>query len=392
MAYTLRGRLESRLAAVLLPFLAACVLAAALGRWWPLELAGLMIGVGLALDAGAYHRLLPYQPGWAAVPLGALELALVMGLARVFDVAAPLDAALAFFAASWLWAQVLGHAALPLVRLSYGDDGGELGRGGTALGALAPVAVAAVLGVAWMTQPPLVRLESGVHRGPLVLDHAQRLVGEPGTVVRGGIVITADDVTVRDVAVVGGKIGIEVRDAEDVLLDGVDVTGAELDGISARRSTVTIRDCLVHSPAHSYAQGIDLSFAMYDGHSLVERCTVVGGQEGIVTHMMMASVRDNRVLGTTMRAIAMTEMSMGDVVENEVASGTGVGIYCGDYSHCEIERNTVLGMRADPDAGRSRAGWAIQANYYAHAEVDDNRLVGNARAVGEFVHGRVTAD
>ena len=68
MSYTLRGRLETRLAAALLPFLVAAVLSPILHKWWPLELAGLMLGIGLALDAAVYHRLLPYQPGWAGAP------------------------------------------------------------------------------------------------------------------------------------------------------------------------------------------------------------------------------------------------------------------------------------------------------------------------------------
>ena len=110
MSYTLRGRLESRLAAALLPVAVAVALAIGLGTWWPVELAGLMVVVGLVLAAGVYHPLLRYQPGWLALPLGALELALVTGLALAFDVAAPLDAAIGFFAASWLWAQVLAHA------------------------------------------------------------------------------------------------------------------------------------------------------------------------------------------------------------------------------------------------------------------------------------------
>ncbi|MDQ3066290.1 MAG: hypothetical protein M3R12_03920, partial [Actinomycetota bacterium] len=79
MSYTLRGRLETRLAAALLPFLAAAVLSPVVHKWWPLELVGLMTAIGLLLDVLVYHRLLAYQPGWLALPLGALELALTMG-------------------------------------------------------------------------------------------------------------------------------------------------------------------------------------------------------------------------------------------------------------------------------------------------------------------------
>ena len=104
------------------------------------------------------------------------------------------------------------------------------------------------------------RLPAGIHQGPLVLDYSQRLVGEPGAVVRGGIVVTADDVTVRDVTVVGGEHGIEVDGAERVLLERVHVLGAMLDGINVRRSSVTIRDCAVASHSGPYAQGIDISF------------------------------------------------------------------------------------------------------------------------------------
>ena len=63
MSYTLRGRIETRLAAALWPFLAAAVLAPMLHVWWPLELVGLMLGIGLALDVAP----LPPAP---SVPAG----------------------------------------------------------------------------------------------------------------------------------------------------------------------------------------------------------------------------------------------------------------------------------------------------------------------------------
>ena len=134
MSYTLKGRIESRLAAAALPLAAAAAWSAAATTWWPLELAALMLAVGVVLDVGAYHRLLPCQPAWAAVPLGALELGLVMILAWALEIAAPLEPAVAFYFVTWLWAQALAHAGLPLARFEYAEDGGELGRAGVPLG------------------------------------------------------------------------------------------------------------------------------------------------------------------------------------------------------------------------------------------------------------------
>ena len=383
MSYTLRGRLESRLASAAAPFLVAALLAAALPAWWPLQLAGLMVAVGVALDATVYHRFLDYQPGWAALPLGLVELGLTMALAWRFDVMAPVVPAIVFFAGSWLVAQVLGHAVFPLVRLTYAEDGGELGHGGGALAGLAPVIALAVLGVAWASQPPVVRLPSGVVEGPLVLDRPQTVVGD-GTVIRGGIVIRSDDVTVRDVAVTDAAIGIEVRQSQGVELERVTVTGATEDGISARESSLRIEDCRIATPRARYTQGIDISFAGHHGMSVVDGCRVTGGDEGIVAHMAMVRFTENRVSGTTLRGITVTEMAMGEVSRNVVEDATGVGIYCGDYSHCEIVENSVTGTRPGDLGDASHAGFGVVSHFHAWAELEENQL---DRGAATFVHG-----
>jgi hypothetical protein len=390
MSYTLRGRLESRLAAVLLPFLVACALAFGLHAWWPIELAAAMIGAGLALDVGLYHRLLPYQPAWAAIPLGLLELTATMALVRLFDIAAPLEPALWFFVLSWVLAQVLGHAGWPLVRLTYAEDGGELGRGGAALVVLAPTVVALVLGTAWATQPPTVHLAAGVHRGPLVITSSQILDGEPGTVVKGGIVIRSDDVTVRDVAVIGGEYGIEVDRSDGVRLERVSISDAELDGIHARRSSLTIRDCTIDSLGNRWAQGIDISFANDKHPSRVTGCTVVGGQEGIVTHFTMARIDHNRVSRTRLRAISMTEMSMGEIHDNQVWDALGIGIFCNDMSMCDIDDNVVVVTRPDRASGdTARLGYGVLSSYHAEVELGDNELATNPVPVGAVADAHV---
>jgi Right handed beta helix region len=392
MSFTLRGRWESRLAAALAPLLAALGLAAAVTEWWPLALAGAMVSVGLLFDL-AYDRWLDYQPGWLAAPLALIELGVVMGAVYALGISAPLEVALAFFAGSWLLGQAFVHAIFPIARLSYGEDGGELGRAGPALAAAVIAAFAFLGGVALAMQPPTVRLSTGIHNGPLILDHAQTLVGEPGAVVRGGIVITADNVTVRDVTVVGGESGIEVDDAHNVTLERVRVSGVEMDGIHVRRATVKIRDCLIHSPASAYAQGIDISFGFDLAPSLVEGCTVIGGREGIVTHFAMAHVEDNRVVGTTLRALTLTEMSMAVVEGNHVENSLGVGIYCGDYSECEIDDNSVRDIRPDEVSGDlTRLGYGIVVHSGAKAVLGDNDVSGVAARTKAFLGARISAE
>ena len=390
MSYTLKGRFESRLAAAVLPFLAAVLLAVVVREWWPIELVGCMIAVGLLLDAAVYDRLLAYQPGWLALPLGVLELGLTIVLARLLSVGAPLLPALAIFAGTWLLTQVLTHAVLPIARLTYAEESGELGRGGRALALVAACAALATLGAAWSMQPPTYRLASGIHRGPLELTSAQRLVGEPGAIVEGGIVITGDDVQVRDVTVRGGEHGIEVDGADTVELERVTIEGASLDGINVRRSSVVIRDCVIRSRPGAYVQGIDISFGFDLAPSLVEGCSVTGGLEGIVVHFARVMVRSNSVSETELRAITMTEMSDGAVEENEVADALGVGIFCGDYSHCLVDGNRVSGVTADVESGdRTRDGVAIQSHYWAQITLGENAVHDSPSAVGSAVGGTI---
>src|SRR5207248_404010 len=116
-------------------------------------------------------RLLPYQPGWLSAPLGLVELGTVMALVVALGVRAPLNAAVAFFALSWVLAQVLVHAALPLARLTYAESGGEVGRLGSAAAAACLAVLAFAGGLAWAMRPPTVHLSAGGHQGPLGREH-----------------------------------------------------------------------------------------------------------------------------------------------------------------------------------------------------------------------------
>ena len=68
----------------------------------------------------------------------------------------------------------------------------------------------------------------------------------------------------------------------------------------------------------------------------------------------------------------------GDVEDNLVEDALGVGIFCGDYSHCTIEDNPVAGTRPDPSGNPTRAGFGVVAHYGA----DRDRW----RATGSSAH------
>jgi hypothetical protein len=376
MSYTLTGRIESRLASGA----PALLVALALHRWWALELVALMLLIGLALDVAVYHGLLAYQPGWYAVPLGAVELGLVYGAMRGLDIMAPFWGALGLYGFAWASAQLLGHAVFPCVRLEYGESGGELGRAGVLTATAVSVIALGGVGADWSVQPPTLHLH-GTVQGPLVITHAKTLVG--GT-VKGGIVIRADHVTLRHVTVIGGARGIEIEHADHVMLDHVHVVGNTLAGIYALDAGVMIDHCTVAAPTGPHVSGIQIMYSMGRSMSMVEHCTVAGTREGIATHSSMVDVMHNRVVDTSERGILLGEMSMDRAHHNDVVAPNGIGIICMDHSSCEIEHNTITGAKVDGSDNATRRGVAIEAYFYAEAQVHHNTVVASPGGVRSF--------
>jgi hypothetical protein len=377
--------------AALLPvLLGCCVLAAALHRWWPVELCVVMAAVGLVLDVQLWHRLFSYQPAWLILPLGLVELGLVLAIVFGAGLHAPLGPALALFAVGWVVSFTLAQAGYPFLRLSYAEDGGELGRAGPVAGAAVLLALFGCAATWYVRQPPVVHLAAGVHQGPIVIRRREILQGSPGAVVRGGIVVAHDDVQVRDVTVLGGQNGIDVENVDGTVLDGVTVQGAKLDGIHVRSAGVVIRNCTVDMLGNPLGQGIDISFNMGMGMSMVEGCTILGGMQGITTHSSMTEIVHNRVSRTTGEAISVAEMSMGTAMDNEVRDALGVGLNCDDQSMCMFERNTVIGTRPDVASGNpTRRGVGLLASFMSEAEVSDNALTANPVPMGTVTNSLI---
>ena len=176
------------------------------------------------------------------------------------------------------------------------------------------------------------------------------------------------------------------------MLDGVSVSGAKLDGIHVRLANVMIKDCTVDMHGNSLGQGIDISYNMNLGMSMVEGCTVIGGMEGITTHSSMTMIMHDRVSGTEMRGISVTEMSMGSVMDSTVSGALGIGIYCNDRSMCMIEHNTVVGTRPDIASGNPTSrGFGVLASFQSQADLRGNQLSTNPVPMGAVIDSQIRA-
>lgn len=134
MCFTWKGRLTARLIGLIGPALAALVFWLATGQsdYWVLF--GFMATVGLALDVTLYNMLIGYQPRWLTLALGAGEY-LILREVVMWPWPSPLVVRLFeheaawFYVCGWVLAQVILQAVVPVLWLSWGDDGGELRRG-----------------------------------------------------------------------------------------------------------------------------------------------------------------------------------------------------------------------------------------------------------------------
>ena len=239
--------------------------------------------------------------------------------------------------------------------------------------------LAAAGGTAYAMRPPVVHLAAGVHQGPLVITRREVLVGGPGAVVRGGIVVRANGVTIKNVTVVGGENGITVENVHGTVLDGVSVSGAKLDGIHVRLADVMIKNCTVDMLGNPLGQGIDISYNMDMGMSMVEGCTIVGGMEGITTHSSMTDIVHNRGQPhAAARRSRSPRCRWAWRWTTRCSDALGVGLYCNDRSMCMFEHNTVVGTRDDSAGGnRSRRGFGVLASFLSEADLRDNDISSN---------------
>ncbi|MDQ3962718.1 MAG: right-handed parallel beta-helix repeat-containing protein [Actinomycetota bacterium] len=244
--------------------------------------------------------------------------------------------------------------------------------------------------------PPGARIviEAGVYPGPLLVDAPVELVARDAARIvapdtaDATVYVSANGVALRGLDIHGGSSGIVVRETDRVTISDVSVEDAVLHAIEVVDASAIIDSVVVRDLKHPLAQAIEVRNSDGRDATVISGSTTIGGQEGIVSHVSDVVIVDNDVRSTTLRGIAVTEMSHGLVRGNTVTDARGAGLYCGDMSRCAFKDNIVSAVASAP-GGRSTAGWGLVASYHAIASSQGDHLSGASGAATELMGAHI---
>jgi hypothetical protein len=168
MCPTPLGRIETRVATLVLPALLATIISLLDGRPDWIVLIGVYLLMGVALDAGFYSWLLKYQPPWMTGVLALGEFGLLYVLAQILELKLePIEAILLYWG-SWVLAALTKIVVLPIASLTYIESALEFRRAQWSVPP-AQAALPVLAATADVSGEPgqVVRSASGVHAIPL---------------------------------------------------------------------------------------------------------------------------------------------------------------------------------------------------------------------------------
>jgi hypothetical protein len=125
MCPTVLGRVQTRVAILIGPAILGAILWLITGRSGFLTLIGVYLLLGIALDAGFYSWIIKWQPPWLTFVLAIGEFVLMYILAIVLDLDITMWQGIVWFWVAWtlaIWTKIV---ILPLISLTWIENGGE---------------------------------------------------------------------------------------------------------------------------------------------------------------------------------------------------------------------------------------------------------------------------
>ena len=125
MCPTTLGRVETRTAILIGPAIVGAILSIATGNAGWIVLIGIYLLMGVALDTTFYPLVIKWQPPWLTFVLAFGEFVILFILAKVLKVGLTDVQAIVFYWFSWALAISTRIVVLPIVSLSWIENGGE---------------------------------------------------------------------------------------------------------------------------------------------------------------------------------------------------------------------------------------------------------------------------
>ncbi|MEX1209002.1 MAG: right-handed parallel beta-helix repeat-containing protein [Acidimicrobiia bacterium] len=221
------------------------------------------------------------------------------------------------------------------------------------------------------------QLAAGVYAGPITISKPLTIVGGPGVVIESVSDLPAvsimytEDVTLRDLRIIGGESGVFIRSSTGVVMERLDITGTQWHGIFVHNGEVRVTDCFVGGLTAPLPQGIEIINSDSKPPSLVSGCRIEGPVfEGLVAHVSRVTFVDNTVTGSFERGIVITEMSRGVMEGNAVLEAEGSAYFCGDMSHCSVVDNYAGLVVPTATPSRSSEGHGLVVHFHSQAYVE----------------------
>jgi nitrous oxidase accessory protein len=215
----------------------------------------------------------------------------------------------------------------------------------------------------------IIRVAPGTYAEQIVIERPLTLIAEQGRAELRGLaagsvidIFDTNEVTIRGLTVVGGDIGISVRNSSGVTISQNLVLGSQYRGVQVLNGAANVSDNKIRPAQEPYVIGIRIANASTWPRSLVSGNVIEQvGAYGIAVNFAHATVVDNIVRGGQRAGIAINEMSTADVADNAVSDAPRYGILVTDMSHAVVTRNEVVGA-LEP----------IKLQYHSVAELADN--------------------